>query len=392
MHLTHGLQLAYCTNIHRGESWPDTLAALEKHTLAVRRRVAPDSPYAIGLRLSDAASRELAEPAALAAFRRWLRQHNAYVFTINGFPFGQFHGTRVKEQVYAPDWTTPERLAYTQRLFKILVELLPDDPAVSGSVSTVPVSWKGFRLDARAERGARDHLWRCVEFLERLSRESGRSLHLGLEPEPCCHLETSREAIDFFDRLRADRPGDLRLQEHLGINYDCCHLALEYEHPGEALAHLRNAGIRISKIHLSNALRVHPTPDARRALQAFIDPVYFHQVIERQPNGQIVRFDDLDKALDSTPDGPAFEYEWRVHFHIPLHASPGGVFMTTADHVSGVLDEVRRHPALCQHFEMETYTWEVLPEPLKQQSVVDQLAAEYEWTLGQFQTRGITPA
>ncbi|NDC64653.1 MAG: hypothetical protein EBZ59_11860, partial [Planctomycetia bacterium] len=136
MHLAHGLHLAYCTNIHRGESWPETFAALETHAMAVRQRVAPDAPFAIGLRLSDAASRDLAQPATLARFRQWLRERDAYVFTINGFPFGTFHGARVKEQVYAPDWTRPERLAYTQRLFRILVDLLPDNPAVQGSVST----------------------------------------------------------------------------------------------------------------------------------------------------------------------------------------------------------------------------------------------------------------
>ncbi len=391
MRLTHGIHLAYCTNIHRGESWPETLAALEKHTLAVRRRVSPDQPYAIGLRLSDAASRELAHPDTLAAFRRWLKQHNCYVFTINGFPFGQFHGTRVKEQVYSPDWTQADRVAYTRRLFEILAELLPEDREVDGSVSTVPVSFKGFRLDERAERTARENLWSIVEFLEQLSRRTGRRFHLGLEPEPCCHLETTHETVRFFERMRSDRPGDLRLDAHLGVNYDCCHLAIEFESPAEALGRLRRAGILISKIHLSNALRVHPTPPAREALRAFLDTVYFHQVIERRADGEIIRYTDLDEALTTSLDGPQLDVEWRVHFHIPLHAAPGNGFETTAEHVAGVLDEVRRQPGLCHHFEMETYTWEVLPGALKQHSVVDQLAAEYAWTLTELRKRGIVP-
>ncbi|MFM8360344.1 MAG: metabolite traffic protein EboE, partial [Verrucomicrobiota bacterium] len=206
MRLTHGVHLAYCTNIHRGESWAEVLAGLEKHTLAVRRRVEPDRPYAIGLRLGDRASRELAEPAALDAFQRWLQRHQCYVFAINGFPFGRFHGTRVKEQVYAPDWTQPERLEYTRRLFRILARLVP--PGVGGSVSTVPVSFKGFRLDERQLRVARENLWRAVEFLEQLSRESGHDLHLGLEPEPLCTLETTAETVRFFEQMQADRPGD----------------------------------------------------------------------------------------------------------------------------------------------------------------------------------------
>jgi hypothetical protein len=116
MQLNHGLHLAYCTNVHRGETWAQTFETLERHTLVVRRRVAAGRPYAIGLRLGARAAEELAQPAALTAFRHWLDAHDCYVFTINGFPYGSFHGTRVKEQVYAPDWSTPERLAYTQRL------------------------------------------------------------------------------------------------------------------------------------------------------------------------------------------------------------------------------------------------------------------------------------
>src|SRR5438876_8895698 len=182
MRLNHGIHLAYCTNIHRGESWEETLGALERHTLAVRRRVSPDKPYAIGLRLSDQASRELADKPKVLAFQRWLDRHNCYVFTINGFPYGRFHGARVKEQVYAPDWTTDERVEYTNRLFDLLVQLLPE--GVEGSVSTVPCSFKEFIRTKEQERAMRDNVWRCLEHIAQLSERSGRKLHLGLEPEP----------------------------------------------------------------------------------------------------------------------------------------------------------------------------------------------------------------
>ena len=104
MKLKHGLHLAYCTNIHRGETWRETFDSLQNHALAVREKVSPTGAYAIGLRLSNRASLELSEAETLLTFQRWLEKNDCYVFTINGFPFGQFHGTRVKEQVYAPDW------------------------------------------------------------------------------------------------------------------------------------------------------------------------------------------------------------------------------------------------------------------------------------------------
>ena len=388
MKLKHGLHLAYCTNIHRGETWEQTFDSLQRHTLAVRDRVSPGRPYAIGLRLGADAARALTDRVTLAAFQKWLERENCYIFTINGFPYGKFHGTRVKEQVYAPDWTTRERLDYTNTLFDLLGQLVP--AGVEGSVSTVPVSFKEFIHDARQEKEAAANLWRCVEHIEKVSRQSGRKLHLGLEPEPLCHLETSDETVKFFELMRAQRPGDLRLDEHLGVNYDCCHLAVEFEPPAEAIGRLRQHRIKVSKIHLSSALKVTPTSDVRSALGAFADDIYFHQVIERCTDGSLRRHRDLDVALQRTlPTGEPQSPEWRIHFHIPLHSPPTKLFGNTQDHLLGVLDLVRQDPAMCSHFEMETYTWEVMPPELKNRSVVDQLVAEYEWTLAQLRQRGL---
>ena len=52
MRLNHGLHLAYCTNVHRGETWREIFDSLKTHTLAVREQVCPHAPFAIGLRLS----------------------------------------------------------------------------------------------------------------------------------------------------------------------------------------------------------------------------------------------------------------------------------------------------------------------------------------------------
>ena len=390
MQLNHGLHLAYCTNIHRGENWAQTFDTLQRCTLAVRRRVCPDAPYAIGLRLGDQAARELSEPAALAAFQKWLAAENCYVFTINGFPYGRFHGARVKEQVYAPDWTTNERVEYTNRLFDLLAQLVP--VGVEGSVSTVPGSYKEFITRPEQERAMRDNVWRCVEHIARVSEQSGRRLHLGLEPEPLCYLETSAETVKFFDELRAEHPKDSRLAEHLGVNYDTCHLGVEFEEPCDVITRFAEHNVKVSKIHLSNALKVRPTPEVRGALQAFADDIYFHQVLARSADGTITRYKDLDVALTQNLKLKTEDLEeWRIHFHIPLHSRPTALFDNTADHLLGVLDLVRANPRLCSHFEMETYTWEVMPAELKNRDVVDQLVAEYDWTLARLAERGIAP-
>jgi len=323
-------------------------------------------------------------------FQRWLEKNSSYVFTINGFPYGQFHGKRVKEQVYRPDWTAQERVAYTNRLFDLLAELLP--AGIEGSVSTVPGSFKEFITSREQEKLIRENVWRSVEHIARLSEKSKRQLHLGLEPEPLGLLENSAETILFFEQLRAEHPNDPRLDEHLGVNYDTCHFAIEYEEPPEAIGALQQAGIKISKIHLSSALKTLATTEACAALKHFADDVYLHQVIARDESGQLKFYRDLRDALadECRFQVSGFRFpEWRIHFHVPLHAPAAPPFENTNDHLLGALDLLAANPKLCSHLEMETYTWEVLPPELRSCSVVDQLAAEYGWTLAQLKARGL---
>lgn len=261
MKLNHGLQLAYSTNVHRCGTWMETFRALQNYTLAVREQVCPRGPFAIGLRLGEHAAVDLSDRAELLQFQRWLGNNSCYVFTINGFPYGHFHGAHVKEQIYRPDWTSPERVAYTNLLFDLLAQLVP--PGIEGSVTTLPGSFKTFHPSAEALKTIRQNLWRTVEHIAHVSRQTGRQLHLALEPEPLCLLESSAETIHFFEHLRAEHPHDPRLNAHLGVNYDTCHFAVEFEEPHNALPCLVNHGVKISKINLSSALKVRPTLEAR---------------------------------------------------------------------------------------------------------------------------------
>lgn len=388
MQLPHGIHLGYCTNIHRGESWEETWRGLREYTLRVRERVAKGKPYGIGLRLSERAARELSQPCQLAEFQEWLEGNNCYVFTINGFPYGSFHGTRVKEQVFKPDWTTKERLEYTCLLFDILSKLLPK--GMSGSVSTLPGSHKEFGIDMDDLEAIFANLKACSEHIQKICDVTGQDLHLGLEPEPLGLFETSGETIKFF-ALYIDRyPEDRTFLKRVGMNYDCCHLAIEFEEAQEALQRISDSGIRLSKLHLSSALRLQPTPENRERLRGFDEPVYFHQVIMREGDTPLRRFRDIPEALDMARRMPhEIGDEWRVHFHIPLHAEPSEGFQDTKDHILGALDWLAKHPTKCQHLEMETYTWEVLPAALREGDVVDQLTAEYEWTLAEMAKRGL---
>jgi sugar phosphate isomerase/epimerase len=379
----HQSHLSYCTNIHPAESWADTERMLQTHVLAVRDllrtggHLSPDAPFAIGLRLSAVAARELLEGDHLATFRDWLAKTNTYVFTINGFPYGSFHGTRVKERVFQPDWTEKTRLDYTKDLFRILAAVAA--PGTGASVSTLPGSHKTFAAD---ESLIRRNLIDLAGWLDSLANETGHDFHLGLEPEPLGHFENTAETLAFFQRLHADAPDSEIIRRRIGVNYDACHFALEYDDARISLESLTHAGIRLSKIHLSSALAFDPrNPAAMEAIRAFQEPVYFHQVLLRDRSGGISRFIDLPDFLTSNQDLAEFE-EARVHFHIPLDAEPAPPLRSTRRHVEEILAWRRDHPDACHHYEIETYTWAVLPSGM-QRPVEEQIAGEYRWVLAQ---------
>ena len=380
MQIKNGIHLAYCTNIHRGEGWNETFHGLNQYTLKVKEKVSQSDPFAIGLRLGYKAALELSETCSgnLDEFIKWLDHNNCYIFSINGFPYGQFHGSRVKEQVYSPDWTFDSRVEYTNLLFDILAEILPS--GMSGSVSTLPGSFKEFIQDDTQQGNVIiENLARCGKHINDLIEKTGKDLHLGLEPEPLGWFENTPETLSFFKRFR-NIHGD-EFDNVIGVNYDTCHLAIEYENAKESLLLLKNNNIKISKIHLSSALKLKPNQQTVDSLKEYQDDVYLHQVIAKLQNGGLIRFKDLPDAIENFLKGNCNDDEWRVHFHIPLHASPDSLFDDTRDHIKDTLSVLSSDPEMCKHLEMETYTWEVLPNSLQSNSVVDQLSLEYDWTL-----------
>ena len=375
----HSSDLAYCTNIHPAETWEATRSMLKHHVLAVRDQLRnqgsldAQAPFAIGLRLSAVAADELLQGSQIQAFRDWLEETNTYVFTINGFPYGRFHGTRVQEQVFRPDWTDPARVEYTKNLFSILAQIAR--PETGASVSTLPGSHKSFRAE---EAEIHRQLIDFADWLDALADETGHDFHLGLEPEPIGHFENTAETLAFFETLHHKAPNTDVIRRRIGVNYDTCHFAIEYNEAKASLDAIHQAGIRLSKIHLSSALHLNPNDAAAvDAIRAFDEPTYFHQVIGRRADHSLQRFLDLPDFLTAAPQDLI---DARVHFHIPLDAEPESPLLSTRNEVRQVLDWRRKHPDACPHFEIETYTWGVLPGNL-QRPVESQIAGEYAWVM-----------
>jgi hypothetical protein len=392
------LQLTYCTNIHPAEGWQAVDANLRKYAPPLKRRFASDEIFGLGLRLSAREASELLNPGRLEEFRSFLKAEGLYIAVLNGFPYGSFHGTVVKENVFAPDWRDETRLRYTLDLVEILRNLLPE--GIDGGVSTVPLSYKHWL------RGAMDREWeaithnlaRLVEVLVRIRRDQGLFIHLDIEPEPDGLIENSHEVVEFFHQWlfpaggsflatalgTSEGEGRKHLVDHVQVCFDCCHFAVEYEDPTVALRKLEDAGIRVGRVQLSSALKVAlPQNSKQRAaamerLAPFAESTYLHQVIEKRGNS-MHHFPDLPAAL-SEPHNQTAD-QWRIHFHVPLFTSEYEQFGSTQDYVRTIL-AAALETHFTRHLEIETYTWDVLPADLKL-DLLESIGREYEWVLAE---------
>ncbi|HEY2250268.1 MAG TPA: metabolite traffic protein EboE [Planctomycetaceae bacterium] len=374
------LPLSYCTNVHPGRTLAEVEHGLDEYTVPLR--INYGAPVAAGLWLAAPVVAELlAEPQRLPAFRDRLAGRGLTTHTLNAFPFGDFHSRRVKENVYLPDWSKRSRLDYTLDCARILAALLP--AGVEGSISTVPLAFKGFSHSA-------DHLDQCAALLletatalHRLYEQTGRLIRLAIEPEPYCLIETTHEAVSFFQRLWKRAEGDVEsLRQHLGLCYDVCHQAVEFEDIPQSINKLAAAGVRINKVHITCAIELaSPGEDAagRQALARYVEERYLHQMLARTKRGAILREIDLSEDLALRPPAEFRDAEaWRIHYHVPVNAESLGPLRTTRHELKQALETVARLD-YAPHLEVETYTWEVLPDDAavaRPPSLVDGLTAE----------------
>ncbi|MFN6568854.1 metabolite traffic protein EboE [Dendronalium sp. ChiSLP03b] len=392
--------LTYCTNIHPGETWLEVFDNLEKYIPNLKSRLSPEAPFGIGLRLSDVAAKQLLENDNLAQLQAWLTQEDLYVFTLNGFPYGGFHRQVVKDQVYAPDWSTQERLNYTLNLIKILATLLP--AGLDGGISTLPLSYKPWWKEDQVTgetvmKNSCFNLASVVAEMIRIRAETGKLLHIDLEPEPDGLIENTSEVIDFFQNLLLPIGGnylseklnielklaETKLLEHVRVCYDTCHFSVEYEEPKTVFARLQSVGIKIGKIQISAAMQVKLPAEAEKRsliverLRPFAESTYLHQVIERRSDGTLYHYPDLINALPHLKQSLA--EEWRTHFHVPIFIRDYQILQSTQDDIATVLHLLQTNYA-CQHLEIETYTWDVLPSEMKI-DLLTSIQREYEWVI-----------
>ncbi|MFY1672541.1 metabolite traffic protein EboE [Plantactinospora sp. WMMB334] len=378
------VHLSYCTNVHPAEDLAGVVAQLDTYAVRIRERLDADV-LGLGLWLAAPVAAGLAaDPQTRRRFRAELTARGLEVVTLNGFPYQAFQAPVVKKAVYQPDWTTRDRLVYTLNLATVLVDLLPDD-AVRGSVSTLPLAWREPWDERRSRRAARV-LDELAEGLTRIAWQTGRAVRVGLEPEPGCVVESTGQAVAALSQVDSDR---------LGVCLDLAHLACAWEEPAAALARLRGAGLPVVKVQVSAALAAADPVAAAPALRRYVEPRFLHQTRAQagahsaDPADPAHAADDLDAALAAGLPGA-----WRVHYHVPLHAVPEPPLESTVPVLRSALRELFAGPvAGCDHLDVETYTWGVLPAAQRPESdaeLAGGIAAELAFARDELVALGLT--
>lgn len=376
------VHLAYGTNVLPAQDVDGIVAQASGLGDRLRAHLGVDR-VGLGMWLPAAAAyRLLEDPSELDRLRKSLDHHGVEVVTLNAFPHADFQGEVVKKAVYDPAWSEPERLRYTLAAARVLAALLPDDVA-HGSISSLPLGWRNPWLVDR-QHAAERHLAQLAEGLAGVAGETGRTIRVGLEPEPGCVIETIEEAVVRLDGVDRD---------WLGVCLDLCHLAVGFDTAAAALERLDAAGLAVVKAQPAAALVVDDPgdPAARSALASYAEDRFLHQV-RQQGVARLTGRDDLPEALDgrrrlrtATP--------WRVHFHVPVHADPAAPLRSSRDELRASLTALVGGPrARVRHLEVETYTWSVLPGggPAGDDAFAAALAAELAWVRAELLDLGLT--
>jgi hypothetical protein len=388
--------LSYATLVHPGDNWDLMSQSLRTYVPRVKARVSPNQPFGLSLRLAALSAETLVQDrAAREALKRFLAENDLYLYTANAFPYGAFKDTIVKEQVYEPDWRTEERTQYTINVADILADVAPAE--VAPSIQSAPLGFKPRVTGPDVVASYTDHVLRVVAHLVQIEARTGKTVTLALEPEPYCFLETTDETIAYFTNHLYSGPSAERLaklanipvsdaigalRRHLGIVFDIGHQAVGFEDIPASLQKLVDAGVPILKLQEVAAMNMpQVTDETVEALQRFAKTVYLSQTVERK-NGRITKFLNLEDAFAARKADPG-PREWRTHFHVPVFLDDlGGKFGTTRFALEQALKMHKEKP-LSGQLEIETYTWDVLPDHLKTGDIVDYVCREIEWVRGQ---------
>jgi sugar phosphate isomerase/epimerase len=349
--MSEAVRIGWCSNVLQSA----TAAALVAELESIYDVIPAETPLGLWLPQSMLGS-------DLQPLQRWLAHTDTPLLGLNAFPIDRFHDAVVKTAVYRPHWGDPARAAYTIQAATCLAGLL--GPGSSAGLTTVPIGWRSDTIDLTA---ACRNIRAVCDRLDAIAQETGTTLHLAIEPEPGCIVDTAGALATLVTDHGLE---DLAARGTLRACLDACHLAVMHESPSDAVSSLAAAGISIGRLQLSSA------PEARdaghEAMLHLREPRWMHQTSILR-DGHVTFFDDLPDADDAPRAGI-----WRTHLHVPIHLERIGSLHTTQQTIDELLaatSSLDDRPAI----EVETYAWSVLPDEARGNTLAEDIADELAW-------------
>ena len=118
-------------------------------------------------------------------------------------------------------------------------------------------------------------------------------------------------------------------------------------------------------------------------LSLFAEDRYLHQTTVREQSGLVRFYEDLPLAIQQFDPESQDDVEMRVHFHVPIYLDSFDHLKTSRAEIPETM-AIAGQPGYCNHFEVETYAWNVLPQSLRQSELADGIAKELQWFRSNF--------
>ena len=288
----------------------------------------------------------------------------------------------MKKDVYQPTWFLAARADYTRRLIQ-LIQALSTSPELS--ISTLPIAWGNPSATNEQLTIAARQLAEVAELCSKIEADTGRLIHVCVEPEPGCQIQYSQDIVDFFESHLLKQGDEAALRRHIRVCHDVCHAVVMCESQADVFAKYKAAGIEVGKVQVSSAIVVDfdaisksDREDAVSQISAFAEDRYLHQTTVQTTDGAIQFYEDLPIALQSLSSPKQASGTWRIHFHIPIHLREFGLLSASQDDINECVSSCRSFSDV-QHFEVETYAWNVLPPELQEETLAVGIAKEMTW-------------
>lgn len=397
------IEVSCNTNIQKIDSIGELHDFVSSSIEPFKRRISPYKAMALSLSVTQSILKTFHEdPKRAESFCRYLTERGLYVSSLDT-RFVPYHKRDRKQQLYHPNWLQDDRVRFTKWSGELLVKLM--DRTEVGTIQTFAGVFheeEGSSEDVKkAFTGA---LLRLVFHFHQLQRQHGKRIVICLKPAPFFTFENISTLLSFYsDQLFEEGTKQLReafgfsaddaeemIKNHVGICFDIGQLAATYHDPLSRIKQIQQSDLTTC-VQISSS-PVLFSPDNNQEGQDRFFRVnqgrYLFPVSGRKEEGEKCYLDDVSKLCGERLKEWQSYAEWRAVNPLPLFLDQVKSLFTTQEYVDDFLDRVLPGDIPFQKLEIETRSWEFLPQEVRRNEgitdVTDVMVKNVAWLQERF--------